>query len=102
MSSCNYPTAGFTNVHECHNQGWDQLDGLCMGHYRETILAPCLARVIEMENLYTSLTDKLFNVEVAQGLRAQPARYQFEHKQVKIDVRSPRHGSVTEGTEEWI
>jgi hypothetical protein len=111
MPQCNYPTAGFSNVHECQNQGWEQLDGLCMGHYREYVVAPMTERLAATERLYMELSNKLFKVEVASGLRAAPTSTREYHHQdgsrsakppVNSNLRAKQQPPANDEVEDFI
>jgi hypothetical protein len=99
MPQCNYPTAGFSNVHECQNQGWEQLDGLCMGHYREYVVAPVTERLAATERLYMELSNKLFKVEVASGLRASPIVRVYKQEKT---LRAKQQPSANDEVEDFI
>jgi hypothetical protein len=88
----------FTMIGECPNQGWPELDGLCMDHYREFVVSPVASRLAAVERLYMELSNELFKVEVASGLRAAP----ISQRGISVDDKTETKPKtrVTKPTEE--
>ena len=57
-------------IEPCENSGWPQLDNLCPDHYREYLIQPAINRAYDSNVFVAELQQKLYNVEVAMGLRS--------------------------------
>jgi len=60
-------------IEPCENSGWPELDNLCPDHYREYLIQPAINRAYDSNVFVAELQQKLYNVEVAQGLRPYAA-----------------------------
>ncbi len=56
-------------IEPCENSGWPELDNLCPDHYREYLIQPAINHAYDSNVFVAELQQKLYNVEVAQGLR---------------------------------
>ena len=56
-------------IEPCENTGWPELDNLCPLHFGEYLIQPAINRAYDSNVFVAELQQKLYNVEVAQGLR---------------------------------
>lgn len=78
MAKCKLPCddncghGQFTNEGDCPNDGWPQLDGYCTEHFAQFTLQPAADRAYEAQRLWHDHLTRLYQVEIAQGLRPAP------------------------------
>ena len=78
-------------IEPCENSGWPELDNLCPDHYREYLIQPAINRAYDSNVYVAELQQKLYNVEVAQGLRPCVAG------PVKGDLREAQFSVIVDG-----
>lgn len=78
---CQMPSAGFSNVMECPNQGreWPGIDlKLCRHCFKIVIVDQQWDLLCRVEEEYIKYRDLLYMAEVADGLRPAPSHETYE------------------------
>ena len=80
---CQMPSAGFSNLMECPNEGheWPGIrERLCRPCFKLSIVDQQWAVLCRVEEEYIKYRDMLYNAEVADGLRPAPREAVPEHQ----------------------